>query len=65
MDDQINAHLQWLATPRRGKGVVDDDEKVVPPSNVHHCRDVADLEDGVGEGLDVEDLCVLLDRSLV
>ena len=65
MDDQVNPVIQRIAPPRAGKGAVDDGQQVVSFRNLHHGRNVADLEHGVGQGLDVEHLRVGLDGRLV
>ena len=65
VNHQIDPHGEGLTAPRRGEGVVDDDEKVVALGHVHHRSDVAHFEHGVGQGLDVEHLGVGLNRRFI
>ena len=65
MDDQVNPVVQRIAPPRAGKGAVNHGQQVVALRNRHHGRNVADLEHGVGQGLDVEHLRVGLDGRLI
>ena len=63
--NEVDSHVQRFAPPRRGEGVVDEEKQVVSLRNVGHRLDVADLEDGVGQRLDVQKFRVVLDGRFV
>ena len=65
VQNEVDAHVQRFAPPRRCEGVVDEEEQVVSLRNVGHRLDVADLEHGVGQRLDVQEFRVLLNGRLV
>ena len=65
MNDEIDAVLEGIAAPRAGKGAVDDGQDVVPLGHFNHGWNVADLEHGIGQRLDVEQFGVRLNGRLV
>ena len=65
VDNQIEAHGDGFATPRRREGVVHYCDEAVLLGNRSHGLEVAHLEDGVGQRLHIEYLGVLLNGCLV
>ena len=65
MDDKVNPHGKGFAAPRRGEGIVDDQQEVVPLGDIRHRFDVTYLENWIGQRFNVENFRVLLDGCLV
>ena len=65
MNDQIDAHGQGFAPPWGGEGVVDDEEQIVAFGYFSHGLNITDLQDGVGQRLNVENFRVGLNSGFV
>ena len=56
MHDHIGPQLQRLLAPRRGEGVVDDQQQAVRLGDLRQAGDVGQLHQGVGRGLGPDQL---------
>ena len=65
VNDEVNAHCERFATPRRSESVVNDQQKIMTLGHLNHGLDITHLEDRIGQGLDVEKFRVVLNGGFV
>ena len=65
MNDQIETEVYWVTPPWSCECVIDNCNEFMLLGDCGHSFEIAYLEDGVGQRLDVEYLGVLLNRRLI